>query len=107
MNEQDRMPIQLEDLYLIIGEREVIRFLQQKQIMEMSKEIERLRQELNGKLGQSEDYDPIRHIPRGVQGARSGFVPDVSGLTNQSPSGDNPSGPFPGEIAGMGRSKLD
>lgn len=111
MNEQ--IPVNLNDLYMLIGEREVIRYLQQrelerrnKQIVEMSEEITNLRQQLNGKLGQSEDNDPIRHLSGRMQGAGFGFGSDVPGQSDESSSRDNPISPFPSEIAGMGRSNM-
>lgn len=109
MNENQGIPINLQDLYMLIGEREVIRYLQQKeveklnqQITEMSAEITRLR-DSNGELGQPENNDPIRRVPSGVQGARSGFVPNVSGQPNESSSGNHPSSPFPIEAPRVGR----
>lgn len=58
--------VELEELYMLIGEREVIRFKQQKliealheQIGEMSKVITKLREEKDGKLEQSNHHDTV------------------------------------------------
>lgn len=111
MNEQ--IPVNLQDLYLLIGEKETLRFLMQKeidrqnqQIVEMSEEITNLRQQLNGKLGQSEDNDPIRHLSGRMQGAGFGFGSDVPGQSDESSSGNDQTSPFSSEIAGMGRSNM-
>lgn len=112
MNEQ--IPVNLQDLYLIIGEKETLRFLMQReidrqnqQIMEMSKEIGELRQQLDGKLGQPKDLDPIRRVPSGVQGAGFGFVPNVPGQPNEPSGGDYPTPAFPSEAPRVGRSNMD
>jgi len=59
------MPVDLKELYMLIGEREVIRFKLQEvieklntQITEMSEVITQLREE-NGRLVKSTDNDPI------------------------------------------------
>jgi len=49
MNPQVQIEMTAEDLYIIIGELEVVRRKLNQQIMEMSNEIARLREE-NGKL---------------------------------------------------------
>lgn len=59
------MPVDIRELYMLIGEREVIRYKQQEvieklstQITEMSEIITQLREE-NGRLVKSTDNDPI------------------------------------------------
>lgn len=42
--EEQPIPVNLEDLYKMIGEREVVRYLQQKRIVELMTENEQLRQ---------------------------------------------------------------
>lgn len=59
----ESLPVTLEELYTLIGEREVIRYKQQEkikalliQIDEMAKVITELR---NGKLGESPNNDTV------------------------------------------------
>ena len=95
MNQQPiPMQVELEELYKIIGESVVVRHYLQKQIFEMSQEIEKLRAE-NGKLGSAEDNDPIRRVPGGMQGAGRGFGDDVSQFPNESATRFNKAGSSP------------
>lgn len=63
----ERLNVTPEELYMLIGEREVIKYKQGEQIKvlyaqidEMSQEITRLRRELeNGKLEQSDNNDAV------------------------------------------------
>lgn len=71
------MPVDLRDLYMLIGEREVIRYYQQERIKcleqvcnEQQVELTKYRMELErGKLEQSSNNDPIRPVPSGGEGA--------------------------------------
>jgi len=47
---ETQIPIALEDLYRIIGEREVVRFYQQKEIDRLMAENDRLQKALDGKV---------------------------------------------------------
>jgi hypothetical protein len=44
MNQPNQIPVQLEDLYRMIGEREVIRYYQQKELDRLMAEVDRLQQ---------------------------------------------------------------
>lgn len=86
LNQQ--LKVELDDLYKIIGESNVIRHYLQKeieklnrQIFEMSEEIMRLR---DGELRQSENNDPIRRFPGGVQGEGRGHSDHVQGRSDES-----------------------
>lgn len=118
-----KMNVNLEELYQLIGERETIKFKQAQQIEqlfeqigEMSQEIERLRaenaklkEERDGKLGESPHHDSIRRVLVGVQGQGRGCGDDVSERTDFPSDGiseDGPSGGGEGQIPGIRRSHV-
>lgn len=46
MNQPNQIPVQLEDLYRMIGEREVIRYYQQRELDRLMSEVDRLQREV-------------------------------------------------------------
>jgi len=83
------LQVTIEEMYRLVGEQYTLRYKLEELAKAQAEEIERLREQLNGKLEQSSPHNAIRPVLSGVQGEGRRRDNLVLGRSNESTDGSS------------------